>query len=124
MKNYLRAPSACALALGVLFTLDAALGGVRPARAEEAETANACVGFQNVVGDKQLVVHAGNDCERQLSCSLDYVVRCEDNEQKVTSRAQKRSLFKLAAKGSAELALSAASCKQGWAIDELEWSCR
>jgi len=124
VRNYLRAPGACLLVVCALFAFDAVSGAVRPARADAPETANACVGFQNAVGDKQLVVHAGNDCERKLSCSLDYVVRCEDNDQKVTSRVQKRHLFNLPAKGSAELTLSAEACKQGWAIDELAWNCR
>lgn len=124
MKNHLRVPGACSFVLCALFIFDAASGGVRSAQADVPETANACVGFQNVVGDKELLVHAGNDCERKLSCWLDYEVRCEDNQQKVTSRVQKRSAFNLAAKGNAELTLSAAACKQGWAIGELEWNCR
>jgi hypothetical protein len=107
-----------------LLAFDPASGGVRPARAEEPDTANACVGFQNAVGDKELVVHAGNDCERRLACTLDYSVRCEDNDRKVTSRVQKRALFNLAAKGNADITLSAAACKQGWAIEDLAWTCR
>lgn len=98
--------------------------GVRPALAQEADTANACVGFQNRVGDKEIAVHAGNDCDRRLTCTLDFSVTCEDNAGKVTSRVQKRSPFNLAPKGKAELTLSAAECKQGWAIDELVWNCR
>jgi len=112
------------LVLGTFFALDAATGGVHLARAQEPETANACVGFQNAVGDKQLLVHAGNDCERKLACTLDYSVRCEDNDRKVTSQVQRRALFSLPAKGNAELTLSAAACKQGWAIDDLAWTCR
>lgn len=124
MRKYLRAPGARLLVLCASFAFDVASGGVRPAQAQEPETANACVGFQNVVGDKELVVHAGNDCERKLACTLDYVVRCEDNHQKATSSVQKHALFSLAAKGHAELTLSAAACKQGWAIDDLAWTCR
>ena len=97
--------------------------GVRAARAEEPETANACVGFQNRVGDKEIVVHAGNDCERRLSCTLDYSVVCEDNDGKVTSHTLKHSPFNLAPKGNTDLTLSAADCKQGWKIDDLEWKC-
>ena len=124
MKNCLRALGACLLVLGSSFAFEAASGGVPPTQAQEPETANACVGFQNAVGDKELVVHAGNDCERKLACTLDYSVRCEDNDRKVTSLVQKRALFNLAAKGNAELTLSAATCKQGWAIDDLAWTCR
>jgi hypothetical protein len=98
--------------------------GVRPALAQEADTANACVGFQNRVGDKEIVVHADNDCERRLTCTLDYSVTCEDNGGKTTSRAEKHSPFNLAPKGNAELTLSATDCKQGWKIDDLVWKCR
>jgi hypothetical protein len=124
VDHCLRAPGACLLLIAALLPFDLESAGVRPARADELETANACVGFQNVVGDKQLVVHAGNDCERKLSCTLDYSVRCEDNDQKETSRAQKRALFNLTAKGNADVTLSAAACKQGWAIEDLAWACR
>jgi hypothetical protein len=124
VRIYLGAPGARLLVLCASFAFETVLGGMPSAQAEEPETANACVGFQNAVGDKQLVVYADNDCERKLACTLDYVVRCEDNEQKVTSRLQKRALFDLAAKGDAQLTLSAAACKQGWAIDELAWTCR
>jgi hypothetical protein len=124
VKHSLRAPGACLLMICSLLPFDLESGGVRPARAEEPDTANACVGLQNAVGDRQLVIHAGNDCERKLSCTLDYSVRCEDNQQKETSRVQKRALFSLPAKGNAELTLSAATCKQGWAIDDLAWTCR
>ena len=92
-------------------------------RADERETANTCVGFQNEVGEKLMLVHASNACEKRWACSLSYVVQCQDNEQKVTSRAEKRASFTLAAKGAHDLELSATHCKQGWSIDELAWSC-
>jgi len=124
VKHSLRAPGACLLMIGSLLPFDLESGGVRPTRAQEPDTVSACVGFQNTIGDKQVVLHAGNDCERKLSCTLDYSVRCEDNQQKETSRVQKRALFSLPAKGNAELTLSAAACKQGWSIDDLAWTCR
>lgn len=134
MKHSLRAPGACLLMICSLLSFDLESGGVRPAGAEEppertvrstsADTINACIGFQNTMGDKQVLIHAGNDCERKFSCTLDYSVRCEDNQQKETSRVRKRALFSLPVKGNAELTLSAAACKQGWAIDDLAWACR
>ena len=127
MKSHVRA-------LGALLCLiSAPLGGpasagIRSAEAAEANTASACVGFQNQVADKQLIIHASNDCELRLACTLDYSVRCEDNQGHVTSRAQKQSPFKLAPKGQADLTLSAEACQRqrqpGWAIDELIWNCR
>ena len=91
--------------------------------AEESETVDACVGFQNEEGDRLLTVHASNACDRKLACKLDYVLRCENDQHEVTSRSSKRQLFRLAAKGAQDLSLSAASCKQGWAIDNVAWSC-
>ena len=125
MKSTFRALAAflCLIAapLGANLTV-----GVRPALAQltEPDTANACVGFQNRVGDKEILVHAGNDCERRLACTLDYTVTCEDHTGKATSRVQGHTPFNLAPKGNADLTLSAADCKQGWSIDDLVWKCR
>ena len=123
MKISLRAPT-CALVLMCTLTSNPASLVVRSAHADEPNTANACVGFQNDYGDRVITVHASNGCERRLACNLDYVVRCEDNAGKVTSRDAKRSFFALASKGQADITLSATHCKQGWAIDDLAWTCR
>jgi hypothetical protein len=104
--------------------LTGATGTARPALADEPETADACVGFQNDYGDKEITVHASNGCERRLACTLAYEVRCEANDGKVTSVAAKQTAFALAANGKADLTLSATSCKQAWAIDKLAWTCR
>jgi hypothetical protein len=96
----------------------------RPAFADEPETANACVGFQNDYGDKEITVHASNGCERRLACTLTYQVRCETNAGAVTSRSAKQAPFSLDPNGKADLTLSATSCKQAWAIDDVAWSCR
>jgi hypothetical protein len=91
--------------------------------ADAEESADACVGFRNETGDKQLTVHARNSCERTLSCKLEYTVLCEDEHQAVTSRAEKRTAFQLGKQGSQDLSLSAAACKQGWRIEDLRWTC-
>jgi len=92
--------------------------------ADPTETANDCVGFQNEPGDKLLLVHARNSCERRLSCTLEYTVLCEDVNGKQTSRAAKRTSFQLDKNASQDLSLSAAACAQGWRIDDVSWSCR
>ena len=123
MKLSLRARK-CALVLAcALFTIPASLV-VPSAHAEELDTANACVGFQNDYGDKLIIVHASNDCERRLACRLDYTVRCEDHTGTVTSRVARQTSFTLASKGKANLTLAATDCKQGWAIDDIAWNCR
>jgi hypothetical protein len=126
VKSNFRALAASLCLISAPFGANPVLGagGVRPASAQEADTADACVGFHNREGDKEIVVHADNVCERRLACTLDYVVVCEDNDGKTTSHAQKHSRFSLAPKGNAELTLSATDCKQGWKIDELIWNCR
>jgi hypothetical protein len=108
---------ALGLALGSLST------NVQAAPLDDADSADACVGFENEVGDKLLTIHARNSCERRLSCTLDYTVLCEDSEGKQTSKAAKHMAFQLGKQGSQDLALSATSCKQGWRIDALEWTC-
>ena len=123
MNNYLRAPCALLLTCAVLGGLPFS-GGGRPVLAAETETANACIGFQNETGDKVLIVHASNDCDRRLACSLTYSVSCEDVQHRVTSRVEKQTPFRLAGKGKADMTLAATTCTQGWAIADLAWTCR
>ncbi len=126
MKTYLRAPCALLLTCAVLTGLPLSSGG-RPVLAAETDpdtdAVNACVGFRNEEGEKLLIVHASNGCQRRLACSLSYNVRCEDNDRNVTSRAQRQASFELTSKGKAELTLSATHCPQGWAVDNLAWTC-
>ena len=111
--------------LGALLLSCAFLTGASgAARADQPKTANACVGFQNDYGDKEITVHASNGCERRLACSLTYQVRCQTNEGKLISAAAKQTPFTLTANGKTDLTLSATSCKQAWAIDNLVWNCR
>ena len=99
--------------------------GVPAAHADEATpNASDCMSFQNDVQEKSIVVHASNLCERKLSCSLTYVVRCEANDGKRTSSANRSAHFSLAAHGAAEVPMSAEQCKQGWTIDDVSWVCR
>ena len=120
--------------LGALFGLavsvlncdpDSGRLGVPVAHADApAPNASDCMSFQNEVQEKSIVVHASNICERKLSCSLDFVLRCEDNAGKVTSSTKGRARFALAAHGAENLELSAEACKQGWSIDDVSWICR
>jgi hypothetical protein len=99
--------------------------GVSAAHADEPKpNANDCMSFENDVQEKAIVVHASNACERKLSCSLTYVVRCEDNAGKQTSSTNGRAHFSLASRGAAEVPMSAEQCKQGWSIDDVSWLCR
>jgi len=115
----------CGLAVSVL-NCDPNSGrlGVLAAQADPpTPNASDCMSFQNEVQEKSIVVHASNICERRLSCSLDFVLRCEDNAGKVTSSTKGRTRFALAAHGAENLELSAEACKQGWNIDDVSWIC-
>jgi len=119
----------CALGgLGVsIFSCDPGFGGLSVLAAEAAEpppNASDCMSFQNDVQEKSIVVHASNVCERKLSCSLSFVLRCEDNASKQTSSTKGNAHFALAAHGSAEVPISAEQCKQAWTIDDVSWICR
>jgi len=110
-----------------MFDVDPDFGGVAvPAAHADEATPNAsdCMSFQNDVQEKAIVVHASNLCERKLSCSMTYVVRCEANDGNRTSSANRSAHFALAAHGSADVPMSAEQCKQGWTIDDVSWVCR
>jgi hypothetical protein len=99
--------------------------GVPTAHADEASpNASDCMSFQNDVQEKSIVVHASNVCERKLSCSMSYVVRCEDNGGKKTSSTNGSARFALAAHAATDIPMSADQCKQGWSIDDVSWACR
>ena len=110
----------------VVFSCGLGSGGpsVAAARADEpTPNANDCMSFQNDVQEKAIVVHASNACERKLSCSLSFVVRCEDNAGKVSASKRGGAHFSLAAHGAADVPMSAEQCKQGWSIDDVSWAC-
>jgi len=96
----------------------------RDARAHDAQPdISECVSFRNEVQERTIVVRVKNECERKLSCSLGYAVRCEDNHGKRTSSSAENAHFALAAEGSTELVLSAERCPQAWTIDAVTWRC-
>jgi len=94
-------------------------------RADEARRdLSDCMSFRNQTMEKSIVVRAKNECDRKLSCSLSYAVRCEDNHGKQTSRSAERAHFALGADDSTELVLSAEKCQQAWTIDAVTWRCQ
>jgi hypothetical protein len=93
------------------------------ATAGAAESARDCVGFETAEADRELRFHASNSCERRLECTMHYTLSCEDLAGRVTSSSPLRLAFQLASKGTQDLTLSAASCKQGFRIDHVTWNC-
>ncbi len=128
MRRSIRVLS-CALCVGCvsLFHCDPDLRGVDVSVAHAGEpTPNAsdCMSFQNDTQGKSILVHAHNVCEHKFSCSMSFVVRCEDNDGKATSNNRGTAHFALAAHGTADVPMSAEQCKQAWTIDDVSWVCR
>jgi len=125
MRRFVRALSSALLATGVSvvgFDFGGAL--VRPAHADESKpNANDCMSFQNDVQEKSIAVHASNACARHLSCTLHYLVRCEDNAGKVTASTNESAHFALGPHGETAVTMSAEQCKQGWNIEGVSWVC-
>lgn len=114
----------CARALTVVAWWAGATISASAEAEEKPATADDCVSFHDEVSDKQLLVHAKNDCKMRLSCRLDYTVRCTDLEGKQTSKVDRRAPFSLPREGKADVVLSAETCRQGWAIDDFSWTCQ
>jgi hypothetical protein len=93
------------------------------ATAGAQESAHDCVGFEKREADHELSFRAKSSCERKLECTLDYRLSCEDIGGRITSSTELRVAFELASKGERNLTLSAASCKQGFRIDNVDWKC-
>lgn len=113
----------CACCLAFAFVSLCSPGELGFTTVSAAESARDCVGFEKGEADKELLFHAKNSCERGLECTMDYMLSCEDLKGQVTSSSQRRLAFQLASKGERNLTLSAASCKQGWKIDDVAWNC-
>ena len=105
------------------FALVLICGPAELSTARAAANSNGCVGFKKGEADHELLYHAKNSCKRELECSMNYTLRCEDDKGAVTSTAEQQVAFQLASKGEHALTLSAASCSQGWTIGDVAWNC-
>ncbi len=127
MKQSIRA-LACAFVIGGVPILCGVPGAghalVRAAHAADAPSQlSQCMNFSNDAQEHSVVVHAKNECEQRVSCTLSYVLRCADNHGKPTATSAQNEHFSLGSERSTELVLSAESCKQAWSIDDVSWRC-
>jgi hypothetical protein len=100
---------------------DPSASPVRPAAAETS--ADECVGFHKTDIEKGVEYLVRNSCERKLACQVSWKVACENGNGDVTQRRSEQARFVL--KGSEEhtVQASANTCKAGWRIDDVAWSC-
>lgn len=98
-------------------------GGIAIPEARAEESAADCVGFSKTDVEKGFEYAVSNACSRKLQCTVSWTVTCESNEGQVTSRKHEKARLALGADGNASVTASAASCKQGWSIGDVGWSC-
>jgi hypothetical protein len=107
-----------------LFSALLATASMGSASAEETPNASDCIGFEKNENDHNIQYSIENVCERKLSCSVRWKLTCEDKNGRATSKSSHKANVSLDASGSAEVTASAESCKQGWRIDDVSWSCQ
>jgi hypothetical protein len=108
----------------VLFGVSAIVGVVAvtgPARA--ADSADACVNIQSAELGSGLTFDVHNTCDKRLSCALTWTLTCENASGKATSKSKQESRFVVSASDTHHTTGSAASCKDGWKIDDVSWDC-
>ncbi|MBX3187977.1 MAG: hypothetical protein KF819_13220 [Labilithrix sp.] len=93
------------------------------APAQAADSADRCVRIHTTERGPGLAFDVKNDCDRRLTCALTWTLSCENASGKTTSRARQESRFVVAPEASHETFGSAATCKDGWKIDDVSWDC-
>jgi hypothetical protein len=113
--------AACLLSVGFATAL-AVLAVQGPARATSA-SANDCVSLRSTALSSGLSFDVENTCDRRLSCALTWTLTCENASGKATSKAKQEARFMVGASDTHQTAGSAATCKDGWKIDDVSWDC-
>ena len=108
-----------------LFVAVAGFGGVvaiaAPARAQES--ADRCVSIQTATVTNGLAMDVQNSCSKRLACALTWTLTCENASGKATSKAKQEARFAIDASDTHHTTGSAATCKDGWKIDDVSWDC-
>lgn len=86
-------------------------------------SADDCVGVRKTEVERGLEFSVQSSCEKPLACSLGWTVTCSTDKGAVTSRVQEKKKFALSAGASEVVTGSAATCKQSWRIEGVNWRC-
>lgn len=97
------------------------VGAAGPAHA--ADSADACVNIQSAELGTGLAFDVHNTCDKRLSCALTWTLTCENASGKATSKSKQEARFLVSASDTHHTTGSAASCKDGWKIDDVSWDC-
>ncbi len=95
-----------------------------PAHAGEAGVDD-CLGILQTVQDGGLSMDLNNSCDRSLTCTLSWTLKCEDAKGNVTVSSRQSTRVTIARADSKTVLGSADACKTaaGWSIDSVAWSC-
>ncbi|MDB4936283.1 MAG: hypothetical protein JWP87_3255 [Labilithrix sp.] len=107
--------------LAVLSTVSGIVAVAAPAKA--AESADACVNMRTAELASGLAFDVQNTCEKRLSCALTWTLTCENASGKATSKSKQEARFLISSSDTHHTTGSAASCKDGWKIDDVSWDC-
>lgn len=91
--------------------------------AHAADSADACVNIQSAELGSGLAFDVHNTCDKRLSCALTWTLTCENASGKATSKSKQEARFLVSASDTHQTMGSAASCKDGWKIDDVSWEC-
>lgn len=111
--------------LPFLFVLAGVASGVvaLAGSAHAADSADECVSIRSAEVTAGLAFDVQNRCEKRLSCALTWTLTCENASKKATSRSKQEARFVVGASDTHSTTGSASTCKDGWTIDEVSWSC-
>ena len=93
------------------------------ATAGAAESVDDCVAISRTELSTGLTFEVKNNCDRKLSCSMGWRLSCENASGKTTSSSRESATFGMSASSEHKVNGSAASCKDGWKIDDVTWTC-
>jgi hypothetical protein len=88
-----------------------------------ADSADACVNIHTAQLGTGLAFDVQNTCDKRLACALTWTLTCENASGKATSKSKQEARFLVSAADTHQATGSAATCKDGWKIDDVSWSC-
>ena len=109
------------LACAAFAVLAAVVTVAGPARA--GDSADTCLAIQSAELGTGLAFDVHNTCDKRLSCALTWTLTCENASGKTTSKSKQEARFLVSASDTHHTTGSAASCKDGWKIDDVSWEC-
>lgn len=114
----------CALALAFLASPAVADNKKKKTRVKQRTSVAACTSFEQLDREDDSVdLVIANACEVQVACSVSWTVTCAPGTKRAR-RTQHGEAFTLATAQTQTQNASAAVCgNDGWAIDDVVWSC-